>query len=59
MYDLLGRVGFSSKRPRPRHSKAASGRDKSEFKKAGRTAKYYAKKGYKVMADDETSHILG
>lgn len=31
MYDLLGRIGFSSKRPR--HPKAASGHDKNEFKK--------------------------
>ena len=33
MYDLLNRMGFSSRRPRPRHPKAASERDKNEFKK--------------------------
>ena len=33
MYDLLRRIGFSSKKPRPRHPKAASGHKKREFKK--------------------------
>ena len=33
MYDLLNRMGFSSRRPRPRHPRAASRYDKSEFKK--------------------------
>lgn len=33
MYDLLNRIGFSSKRPRPRHPGAASEHDKNALKK--------------------------
>ena len=34
MYDLLHRIGFSSKKPRPRHPRAASEPERDKFKKS-------------------------
>ena len=60
MQHLLHRIGFTSRRPRPRHPKSASESERKAFKKKARnTARYYAKKGYTVLALDESSHIIG
>ncbi len=60
MYDLLHRIGFSCRKPRPKHPKSASESEKKEFKKKARqSAKYYSKKGYTVMIGDESMFILG
>ena len=60
MYDLLIRLGFSYKKPRPSHPKAASKRKQERFKKrAMRIIKKYAAKGYTILVNDESSNILG
>ena len=60
MYDLLVKLGFSCRKPRPRHPKSASEEEKKEFKKKARlAARYYAKKRHTVLSGDETSHIIG
>lgn len=52
--DLLHRIGFSRKKPRPEHHKSASRKKRAEFKKkAQRMVNRYHKKGYKIYAIDE------
>ena len=60
MYDLLHRIGFSCKKPRPRHPKAASESEKKAFKRRSASIiRYYTKKGYTIFAEDEVSCIIG
>ncbi len=60
MYDLLPRIGFSCRKPRPKHPKSASEPEKKEFEeKTGRCTKYYSKKGYTVMIGDEVGVYPG
>lgn len=60
MQTLLHEVGFRHVTPRPRHPKAASAEEKKAFKKkASWLATYYHNRGYKILAGDEASHILG
>ena len=60
MIRLLHRMGFSCRKPRPRHPKAATKEEIEDFKKeAQKDIADYSQKGYTILAGDECSHILG
>ena len=59
MQELLRDMGFGRARPRPRHPKAASGEEKNTPDLTSNLATYYHNRGYKILAGDEASHILG
>ena len=59
MRELLHRIGFSSKKPRPTHHKSASKEEQNRFKKnAKRTIKKYSNLGYTTLCLDESTNRI-
>ena len=58
MYDLLIHMDFSCKKSWPWHQMLHPRLKKTCLKKDHDAAKYYHKKRYRIMTDDEPSYIL-
>jgi len=58
MYDILHRLGFSCRKPRPKHPESASEPGKRAFKKKARRI-MRDNPGHTVTAVDAASHIIG